>query len=118
MPQALPLPEKITAAQKAVKARLLFMQFGGGFLQTAPNGQGSVFDNYSVTWHNLSKADRDTVVAAIRATNGSDYFTYTGPGEATSKRFVIPPESEAVLYEETPSAGMYTISMNLLHIPG
>lgn len=117
MAVALPLTTQITAVGRPVKARLLSMQFGGGYIHTAANGTNNIYDTYSIAWHNLSKADRDTVVAAIRSTLGVDYFTWTAPGESVSKKFIVPPEQEAALYDEQiTGGGYYTISMNLRQI--
>lgn len=118
MSVAMPLTTLITGVNRPVKARLLSASFGGGYIQTAANGTSNLFDTYSIQWGNLSKADRDTVVAAIRSTLGTDYFTWTAPGETVSKKFIIPPDAEADLYDETiQGGGYYTISMNLRQIP-
>lgn len=117
MAVALPLTTKITSVGRPVKARLLSMSFGGGYIQTAANGVNNLYDTYSIQWGNLSLADRDTVVAAIRSTLGVDYFTWTAPGESVSKKFIIPPESDASLYDEQiQGGGYYSISMQLRQI--
>jgi phage-related protein len=118
MSQAMPLPEKITTVQQNRKARVLAMSFGGGYTQTAPNGTNPIFATYQIAWNNLILADRNTVVAAINATAGCDYFTWTPNAEDDEKKFIIPPEAETTLYTEDITEGQYfTIGLTLRQIP-
>lgn len=99
MPQPLPLPDRLSAdISKGINDAVLTAKFGGGYAQSAANGLNASTDTWSISWIWLSKADRDTVNAALEAVGAWDYLTWTPRGESTQKRFKVVPNSRRFEY--------------------
>lgn len=99
MPQALPLPDKLSAdCSKRINYNVMAIQYGDGYAQRAPNGLNAQFDVWTITWIWLNATDAGTVRAALNAVGGHDYLTWTPPGEASAKRFIVEPESRFESY--------------------
>jgi phage-related protein len=90
MPAAMPLQSQISQDyQHNSEFRVDVAQYGGGYEQRVKNGINNVVDNISLTWAGLSATDYATLVAAMAASEGTDYFTYTLPGDSAAKKWVL-----------------------------
>lgn len=118
MPAAMPVTTKITqSSQKTIYVRTLAASFGDGYVQTAPNGTNSVYEEWSVGWGQLTLAERNTVVSTLLAVGSSDYLTWTPPGDSTEKKYQVIPGNLPTLYSEQMMAGQYyNITTNLRQV--
>lgn len=90
MPAALPLTAYISQASSASRNyRTLTIKYGNGYEQRAQDGINSIEDTWKVQWSNLSAANFATLTAAFDTAAGTDYFTWTAPGDSTSKKWVL-----------------------------
>lgn len=116
MPVAMPHPEALSQnSSRSVKQRLLVAQFGDGYAQTAADGINSVFEEWSLSWENVTPSERNTITTALRQA-ATDYLTWTPTqfGDSTPKRYSVVPNRTADLYTETQAGGgFYTITTNL-----
>lgn len=103
----------ITPSQSSSKQRknkVLISQFGQGFTQYANDGPNSQYDEWQLTFENLTSANRSTL-STFYETNGCvTWFSWTAPGDASSKKWRIVKDtySESVL-----SGSLYTISFTV-----
>lgn len=103
----MPLPNRISQdIGRTVKQRLLTAQFNDGYIQSAPDGPASIFEEFTISWTLLTKADRDIVTAALRQ-GATDLLLWTPPGDGFEKKYMIIPAKTATLYTETFNAGRY-----------
>lgn len=90
MPAALPLQANISQNYThSTTARILTAQYGNGYEQRVKDGINNMVDEISLTWSALTAAEYATLIAAFVTSNGSDYFTYTMPGDSADKKWVI-----------------------------
>jgi phage-related protein len=112
MPVALPLQTAISQASSAgVEFRVLMSQYGNGYSQRAPDGINNAIHSWDVVWDNLTASEFTTVVNAIEAAKGADYFTWQAPGDAASKKYVISAYSKSALAGE-----IYSVSATLKQV--
>ena len=110
MPQALPLTTAISqSSTRKRNYRTIRAQFGNGYAQTAPDGINSVMDTWEVTYENLTDAERSTLVTALDTVQGWDYFTWTAPGDATSKKWKVAGDG----WSESTTGNHWTVSFTL-----
>lgn len=85
MPTALPLTSAISQGfTRRRKNRTLHAQFGDGYSQDAPDGINAQHDEVSITYENLTLAERNTVWGVLDAVGGWDIVTFTPPGQSSS----------------------------------
>ena len=90
MPAALPFQSYISqSAQNTTTYKLIEIKYGNGYSQRAGDGYNSNQASWNLDWGTISSADLATMVSAFDAAKGSDYFTWTAPGDAVSKKWVI-----------------------------
>jgi phage-related protein len=113
MSMALPLTNYISqGATRKRTNRVLSARFGDGYSQEAPDGTNYKYDEWSLSFENLTTTDRATMWAALDAVGGWDYFTWTPPGGVAAKWKVT---SDGV--QERPVSGdMYSLSFTLRQI--
>lgn len=112
MPAALPLTDQISQASSGgVEYRILEVQYGNGYSQRAADGINNAVESWDVSWENIHVADFNTISAAFDTAKGADYFTWTPPGSATQKRFVVKSFSKQAM-----SGDIYTISASLKQV--
>ena len=109
---ALPLSTNISQASSAgTDFKTDEMQYGNGYTQRAKSGINNVVDKWSVAWENIVLSDVTTIVSALNAAGGVDYFTWTPPGESTAKKFVVTD------YARRASSGnVYSVTANLKQV--
>lgn len=91
MPTALPLPTRISQGfSRKRKPRVLHAQFGDGYSEDAPDGLNALVDECSITYENLTLAERNSVWAVLDAVGGWDVLTFTPPGDYVSPNSVMP----------------------------
>lgn len=112
MPAALPLSTAISQTSESTRDyRVLEMHYGNGYSQRAADGLNSVIDSWNVTWENISATDFNTVMTALDAAKGTDYFTWTAPGDSTSKKWIVSQVSRRML-----SGSIYSVSATLKQV--
>jgi phage-related protein len=115
MPQALPLTTKLSnSSSKSTSFKTIKAQFGDGYSQRAADGINNKIDSWSISWENLSSADKDTVLTALDAVGGYDYLTWTPFGESSSKKFILKDGSYSVSHVE--GGTYFTISTSLIQV--
>lgn len=82
-----------------VTFKVIKTQFGNGYSQRRPDGINNRMENLSITWEYVSAAQKTTILAALDATDGSDYITYN------SNRYIV---SEYNISEQ--SGDIFTIN--------
>ena len=109
MPAALPLTTKISQASQAETTyKILEVKYGNGYSQRAGDGYNNVQASWTVTWDNISSSDLSTLVTAFDAAKGTDYFTWTAPGDGSSKKWVVKKHSRS-----NRSGAIYSVSATL-----
>jgi phage-related protein len=109
MPAALPLQTYISQSIKGdTTYKVLEVKYGNGYSQRAGDGYNNNQSSWSVDWGTLNATDFNTIVAAFDAAKGSDYFTWTAPGDVTSKKWVVKSWSRSIL-----SGSLYSVSATL-----
>jgi phage-related protein len=89
MPAALPLQTKISqASQGTTNYKILEVKYGNGYSTRAGDGFNNVQASWTVAWENISSTDFSTIVTALDGAKGSDYFTWTAPGDGSSKKWI------------------------------
>lgn len=111
----LPLTDHISQqSRRTVKFSTLSAKFGDGYEQTAPDGTNPRVESWSVVLENLTAAERATAWAFLDSVGFSTAWTWTPPGDTTSKLFKV---REGI--DESFSAGnIYTISFNCEQVFG
>lgn len=117
MPVAMPLPAAISqSSTRRVKQRMLMSQFGNGYVQTAPDGTSSIYEEWDVSWENLTAAERTTVTTTLLQA-AVDHLTWTPPNDSVEKKYIVMPSREASLYDEIQMSGQfYTITTSLRQV--
>ncbi len=118
MPTAMPLTTHISqGSQRRVKQRTLQARFGDGYFQSAPDGINSIYEEWDVTWENLTVSERDTVITALLTVGATDYLTWTPPNDSAPKKYQIVPEKSAELYrEQNAGGGLYNLSTSMVQV--
>ena len=73
----------------AEQPRVLMSKFGDGYEQRIGDGINIRPQEWSLTFANRTNAERDAILAFLRAENGVTSFDWTPPGGAAGK-FVCP----------------------------
>lgn len=119
MPVAMPLQSAISQnSTRRVKQRLLVSSFGEGYAQTAADGTNSIFEEWSISWENVTASERNTITTALQQA-AVDFINWTPTefGDSVAKRYQIIPERTAELYTESQIGGsVYTISTNIRQV--
>ncbi len=90
MPANLPLLDRIEqSSSKEREYKTLTARFGNGYSQGIPDGINNVMDTWSLSYTQLTQAERDTLMAALNSVAGWDYLMWQPFGEATVKRWKI-----------------------------
>ncbi|MDM0042149.1 phage tail protein [Variovorax sp. J22R193] len=107
MPSALPLTDRISqSSSKKRTNRVIRCQFGDGYEQVRPDGINNLVDTWELGFESLNSTDRGTLQTFLDAIGAWDYFTWTPPGEASSKKFKVVDG-----YQEQPQSGsLYSIT--------
>src|SRR5688572_3201304 len=114
MPQALPLTTQISqGSTRTRKNRVLTAQFGDGYSQEAPDGINTLVDEWSIRYDNLNLTDRNTLWTALDAVGAWDYFTWTAPGDGSSKKWKVTKEG---ISEQPVSGDTYSIAFTLKQV--
>jgi len=114
MPVSLPLTDRISQGSGRKRVyKTLSANFGDGYSQDAPDGINSTKDTWSIAYEGLDSTDRSTVVAALDAVGGSDYFTWTPIGAGASLRFKLTPDGWSETWQ---SGDLCTIAFSLRQV--
>jgi phage-related protein len=90
MPAALPLSSSISQSSQADRQyRVLKNQFGNGYSERAGDGINTIVDTWNVSWDNVNATDYGTIMTALDSAKGVDYFTWTAPGDSSSKKWIV-----------------------------
>lgn len=110
MPTALPLTTMIAETSNRNRAyKTKSAAFGNGYAQVAPDGINNVKDTWSITYENLTSAERTTLLAVLDAVQSWDIITWTAPGDGGSKNWRMTPDG----WSEVTDGLHYTISLKL-----
>jgi phage-related protein len=112
MPAALPAQDKIsqqTTSQTTYK--VITSQYGNGYSQRTADGINNNQATVSVIWDNVSLTDFTTIVTALDAAYGVDYFTWQQPGDAASKKWIVSQYSRSIL-----SNNVFSVSASLAQV--
>lgn len=109
---ALPLTNRISQTSTGKKQyRINKAQFGNGFQQRAKDGINNKLSGWNVSWDNVTDSEKDTIVAALDATDGVTSLDWTPPDSATSQKFIV------AGYNVNPLSGsIFTVSATLEEI--
>ena len=114
MSQSLPLTGYISqSSSKTRKNRVLSARFGDGYSQEAPDGTNTLVDEWTINYENLSSTNRSTLTAALDAVGSWDYFTWTAPGDSSSKKWKVTTDG---YQEHAISGSLYNINFKLRQI--
>lgn len=112
MPTALPLQTSISqASQGETQYRVIETRYGNGYSQRALDGINGNQATWSVAWENITEAQFDTLVGAFDDAYGVDYFNWTAPGDASSKKWLVPKFTRSVS-----SGDIYSVSASLVQV--
>lgn len=112
MPAALPFSSDISQRSSGTTDfRVLVSRYGNGYEQRVADGINATIATWQVLWENMTETDFDTLVAAIETAGGVDYFTWTPPGAASSKKFVITSYTTSAM-----SGNIYSVSASLRQV--
>ena len=90
MALVLPLQSELSAQPEGETAfRTISVQYGNGYEQRAKDGINSSKTTWGVTWAAITLAQYTTVVAALEAAGGVDYFLWKAPGDTTTKKWKV-----------------------------
>lgn len=90
MPASMPLTTHIAQASPgSTDLRVIVAQYGNGIEQRAKDGINNSVESWTLSWNQLTAAEYNTVMTALEASLGTDYFTWTAPGNSTQKKYVI-----------------------------
>jgi phage-related protein len=109
MPAALPLQTHISQATQGQTAyKIIEVKYGNGYAQRAGDGINPIQGSWNVEWGVLSAGELGTIVTAFDTARGVDYFTWTPPGDASSKKWVVKQHSRTPL-----SGDQYSVAATL-----
>lgn len=109
MPAALPLQSLISQASTgATEFRIIEMKYGNGYGQRAADGLNNSVSSWEVSWENILASEQTTIITAFETARGVDYFTWTPPGSASEKKFIVKKYSQAAM-----SGEIYSVSASL-----
>jgi len=112
MPAALPLTTFISQDSQATREyKTIETQYGNGYSQRAADGINSIQDSWNITWDNLNATDFATVLTALDTAKGTDYLTWTAPGDGSSKKFICKKVTKRAL-----SGAIYSVSAELTQV--
>jgi phage-related protein len=112
MPQALPLSTNISqASQATTNFKVIEIAYGNGYSQRAGDGYNSVQAEWTVNWENISASELGTLTAAFDGFKGTDYFTWTAPGDSSSKKWIVTTYTRSAL-----AGSVFTVSCSLKQV--
>ena len=106
-------PAPSTSSKRTIEFRTLTSVFGNGYQQDMPDGINDEIVKWSVVYDNISKAERDAIIAVLKAAKSWDTIRWVDP-DGVLMTYKMTTEG----YSETRSANQYTISFNLKSVPG
>lgn len=113
MPAALPLQTYISQESSSTREyRNIVVSYGNGYEQRVADGLNAKRDKWTVIWENLTLTDFTTLLTALDAAAGTDYFTWTAPGDSVSKKFV----QDGPFTKTVKSGGWYDVSVPLKQV--
>lgn len=69
---------------KKTEPDLIIVKFGDGYSQRTPAGINALPSEWSLSFNNRSLVDADNIITFLEAREGSEPFTWTPTGEASS----------------------------------
>lgn len=114
--QALPLQTKIiTAVSSKIQDRLIEVNFGGGYKQTAPDGLQSASMSATITLAPLSEAEKDTIRQFMLDVGVTTGFTVNLPGYPTDMKVRrIPNKYSERIISKQESVYRYSITFDIV----
>lgn len=104
----MPLTNKISQTSVASSEyRVKVVRYGNGYEQRAKDGINHKVDKWSITWSKMTADDYGTLMTAMDASEGTDYFNWQAPGDASSKKWVI----DGPLNRMANQGGSYTVTI-------
>ena len=108
---AAPVPSQSSKVVR--KFRTLALQFGDGYRQDAPDGINYQIDTWSLNFENLNSTDASTVRTFFDTVGSFTTFTWTAPGDSTSKVWKMDPQGYAV---QALAGNVYTITLTIVQV--
>lgn len=100
-------------SKKSRKFRTLSLQFGDGYKQDTPDGINYQIDTWDLVYENLDGATYSNVSAYFDSVGSFTTFTWTAPGDSTSKTWKVSPNGYQV---NTLSGNVYTVSTTITQV--
>ena len=76
-------------SQAARDYRILETAYGNGYKQRAGDGINNIQDQWTVQYDNLTSSQYGTLLTAIDAAYGVNYFIWTPPNESSAKKWIV-----------------------------
>lgn len=109
MPAALPFQTEISRTSAGDRAyRVETVQYGNGYAQRMKDVINNAVESWNVEWESLDLTQLTTLSTAFDTAAGTDYFTWTPPGSATQKKFIVSKFSV-----RNPSGAYYHVAASL-----
>jgi phage-related protein len=109
MPQILPFQSYISQSSQAETSfKTIEVKYGNGYSQRAGDGYNSNSSTWTVDWGMLNETIFSTILAALDLAGGVDYFTWTAPGDASQKKWIVRKYTRRAL-----SGNIYEVSATL-----
>lgn len=96
------------SAQADVTFAIDTVRYGDGYEQRAPKGLKTSYQSWNITCEGLTLSTYQSLLSAAEASGGVTSFTWTPPGSASSRNFVIRSYSATAM-----SGDIYSISAKL-----
>lgn len=89
MPDTFPttVPSPDFNSKKTVKPRILENDFGDGYTQRAADGLNSLRREWSVSWTNLTTAQKNILIGFFESQLGYKAFLWTAPGDTAVRKW-------------------------------
>lgn len=106
----LPLTSRLTQeSRRTRKYRTLSAQFGDGYSQRAADGLNSIVDSWQIVYSTVTATEANTIRSFCDSVGNWDSFTWTAPGEASSKKWRI----KSDVQESSVSGNLFSISFEI-----
>lgn len=85
-----PKPPAVSGFRVSAQPQIYRAEFEGGYSQRSRKGPGNVARRGTLSWVNLSAAERDALLGFLEARGGSEAFTYQLPGHGAAQLWTAP----------------------------
>lgn len=102
------------SSTKTTNYRVLQMNFGNGYSQTAPDGINNQVDTWMLTFTNMGLTDYNNLIAFFNTVGSSQPITWQSPVDSVAKLFKVDIQTGV---QTTISAGnIFSVSTKLIQV--